>query len=112
MAKGNIYKVDHDLPSRYEIFDELISTDEVLIERIISSGQSTPEGMWLEQERDEWIILLKGKAEISFKTGEKFLLNEGDYVLIPSGSRHRVDKTSKDPFCIWMAFHGNLKEKE
>lgn len=111
MAKGNIYKVDHDLPSRYEIFDELISTDEVLIERIISSGQSTPEGKWLEQERDEWVVLLKGKAEISFESGEKFILNEGDYIHIPMSCRHRVDSTGKDPYSLWLAFHADFQKK-
>ncbi len=110
--KGNIFKVDHELPSKYEIFDELISTRDTLIERIVSTGQSTPEGKWLEQDRDEWVVLLKGEAGLSFEDGEKILLNEGDYVLIPSGKRHRVDKTSESPYCLWLAFHGNFREKE
>ena len=111
MVKGNIYRVDHDLPSKYEIFDELIGTDNVLIERIISTGQSTPEGKWLEQERDEWVILLKGTAELSFQSGEKFFLNEGDYIHIPSGCSHRVDSTGMDPYCLWLAFHGVFHKK-
>lgn len=107
---GNIFKVDHELPSKYEIFDEYVSTDNVLIERIISTGQSTPEGTWLEQDRDEWVVLLKGEAELSFENGKKFILKEGDYVLIPSGMKHRVDKTGEEPYCLWLAFHGKFKE--
>jgi cupin 2 domain-containing protein len=107
--KGNIYFGIKDEPAKYEIFKELCSSENILIERIISSGQTTPEGKWLEQDKDEWVILLKGEAVLTFKTGEIFDLSEGDYIFIPANTLHRVDKTSIDPKCIWLAVHGNLR---
>jgi len=40
-----------------EAFETLTSSSGVAIERIISFGQATPAGEWLEQEKTEWVIL-------------------------------------------------------
>ena len=80
----------------------------ILIERIISAGQSSPPGFWYEQERDEWVVLLQGESELLWEEGRKLTLKAGDWVLLPAGERHRVEKTSTDPPCIWLAVHGKI----
>jgi cupin 2 domain-containing protein len=40
--------------------------------------------------------------------GPRQPLKAGDYLLIPAHCRHRVEYTSADPPCIWLAIHGNL----
>jgi cupin 2 domain-containing protein len=93
-------------PLREELFERIAGNDDVLVERIISSGHATSEGGWLEQEREEWVALLQGEAALAFADGPKIVLRRGDHVLIPAGIRHRVERTSADPMCIWLAVHG------
>jgi len=97
-------------PEAPEVFETLIQTPDLLVERIISCGQATPEGMWYDQEVDEWVVLVTGQATIRFEPGETVELNPGDSLLIPAHRRHRVEYTSVDPRCIWLAIHGNLKK--
>lgn len=91
-----------------EIIEELILTSELKVEKIISNGQATPEGHWYDQQQDEWVILLSGTATLKFENDEMMNLNAGDYILIPAHCRHRVEKTSPEPNCIWLAIHGRL----
>ncbi len=100
-----------DLPlplSNKEIFESLLTTDNLLVERIISTGQTTPPGEWYDQDRDEWVILLQGFADLSYAEGQNIKLKAGDYLLIPAHQKHRVEYTSSEPPCIWLAIHGNL----
>ncbi len=101
----NIFDLENTSLSEFEIFQALAETDHALVERIISKGQKTPDGQWLEQERTEWVILLQGKAGLCFEDGTERNLIAGDYVLIPGNTRHRVTYTSTEPSCIWLAFH-------
>lgn len=88
-----------------EIFETLARSGRVTIERIISAGQSSPKSGWYDQERDEWVVVLKGSATISFDDGSGVDLDEGDYLNIPAHRRHRVARTSADPHTIWLAIH-------
>jgi cupin 2 domain-containing protein len=88
-----------------EIFDNILTGKKFILERIISKGHSTPENQWLESKKEEWVILLKGKARILFQNGVKVKLNEGDYILIPKNTKHKVIYTSKKPECFWLAIH-------
>ena len=45
-----------------EIFQQLVDGDSVRIERIISRGHSSPESGWYDQDRNEWVLVLKGEA--------------------------------------------------
>lgn len=101
----NFLKLPEDLPHDFELFQTVISNEKIVIERIISSGQHTPEGQWLEDERDEWVMLIQGKSEISFEEGSISELNPGDHLTIPKNTRHRVEKTSSVPACIWIAVY-------
>jgi cupin 2 domain-containing protein len=108
IEKNNIFEIKDIKVKSAEIFQNILSGKRIKLERIISSGQTTPDGIWLSEKTDEWVILLKGRAGISFHSGEKIKLEEGDYILIKSGTKHRVSYTSKNPECIWLAIHGKL----
>lgn len=92
-----------------ELFEALIPDRGVLIERIVSTGQVSPPGFWYEQERDEWVALLQGKATLAWENGRTLEMGPGDWALIAAGERHRVAYTSQEPPCIWLAVHGRLR---
>ena len=108
IEKKNIFATIDIHKIKSEIFEDIISSRVIKIERIISKGQVTPKGKWLSGKMDEWVVLLKGKAGIYFRTGEKINLTKGDYFLIKSNTKHRITFTSKRPECIWLAIHGKL----
>jgi cupin 2 domain-containing protein len=105
----NLFVLPDPLPQE-ELFETLIPDSCVRIERIVSSGQSTPAGSWLEQDDDEWVVLLQGKAVIEYPENIKAELEHGDWIFIPGHTRHRVAWTSSDPPCIWLAVHGRLRK--
>ncbi len=106
--KQNLFNLNNLPPPREEFFEDILRTPDLLIERIISTGQATPPGEWYDQDRDEWVMLVRGKAVIQFESGDTTELAEGDHLLIPSHCRHRVEETSTDPPSFWVAVHGAL----
>lgn len=108
----NIFQLPTDLiikEAKEEYFEALLPDCGVLIERIISTGQSSPEGFWYEQERDEWVVLLQGEARLAWPSGKIREMRAGDWIFIPAHERHRVDWTSEELPCIWLAVHGKLQ---
>ncbi|WP_425214380.1 cupin domain-containing protein [Tumidithrix helvetica] len=105
---ANIFNLPQ-VPIPSELFEPLASGDGILIERIISRGQITPEGQWYDQDTDEWAILLQGEAEIAYMDGSRQQLRVGDHILIPAHQKHRVAYTSAEPVCIWLAVHGMMQ---
>ncbi|MEM1369277.1 MAG: cupin domain-containing protein [Cyanobacteria bacterium P01_H01_bin.15] len=104
MTHGNIFeKIPSDISN--EVFELLAQKNGVKIERIISKGHSSPETGWYDQDQSEWVIVLKGAAEISFENGSVVGLNEGDYLLIEPHEKHKVTNTSTNPETIWLAVH-------
>ena len=101
---GNLFRIPEPLP-KDEISEPLAEGGGVLVERIVSSGQATPAGEWLVGERDEWVVLLEGEAELRYEDDARIALRPGDYVLIHAGERHRVEWTRDDPPCVWLAVH-------
>ncbi|HNW98522.1 MAG TPA: cupin domain-containing protein [Bacteroidales bacterium] len=105
MEPGNLFK-KNNIAGKEELFDTLLENKNLKIESIVSAGHTTPENTWYDQQDDEWVILLKGEAEILFeKENNKVQLREGDYILIPAHCKHRVTYTSTVPQCIWLAVH-------
>jgi len=89
-----------------EIFEDIVAAPTVRIERIVSKGHSSPEGFWYDQEKNEWVVLLKGSAELHFEgeaTPVKLL--PGDYLNIPAHTKHRVAWTDPDQETVWLAVH-------
>ena len=88
-----------------ESFQELLTTKNFKLERIVSDGHSSPANFWFDQEMNELVILLSGSAELSYDNGQKFALNPGDYLTIPAHQKHRVDKTDLFEKTFWLALH-------
>lgn len=103
----NIYSLPASVPLE-ELFETILHSSSILLERIVSTGQSTPPGTWYDQPQDEWVVLLQGDARLSYEDGSSVVLAPGDYLLIPAHRKHRVDYTSANPPCIWLAVHGTL----
>ena len=102
---GNIYE-QIDRTRRDEEFVTLLATSHLTIERIVSTGQETPPGEWLEQDRAEWVILLQGSAALRFADeAAPRRLAVGDYIQIPAQCRHRVEGTDAQNPTIWLAIH-------
>ena len=80
----------------------LIKTKNCRIERIISKGQATPKGKWYDQKENEFVLLIKGEADLLIKNNLT-TLKKGDYINIPSHLKHRVERTSKKEETIWLS---------
>ena len=89
-----------------ELFETLLQRPGIRVERIVSTGQSTPEGEWYDQSWDEWVLLLSGSALLLFD-GEQTPtpLEPGDALLIPAHRRHRVSATASEMPTVWLALH-------
>lgn len=85
-----------------ELFTELIRAGSVRIERIVSFGQASPSGFWYDQPENEWVLLLEGSARLLFEDRQVDLV-PGDYLNIPAGCRHRVEKTDQNGRTVWLA---------
>jgi cupin 2 domain-containing protein len=88
-----------------ERFDVLLETPAFRLERIISLGHATPPGEWYDQDRDEWVLLLRGAARLAIAGREQARLNPGDAVLLPAHCRHRVEWTAPGQATVWLALH-------
>jgi len=88
-----------------EVFETMVQRPGCRVERIVSQGQASPPGFWYEQGWDEWVLLLTGHARIDW-AGERLIeLKPGDTLLIPAGTRHRVDFTAPGQPTVWLALH-------
>jgi cupin 2 domain-containing protein len=113
MIRDNIFNLQGLVSDpKKELFETIFTGNDCKVERIVSKGHTTAEGEWYDQEKDEWVILLKGNAKIEFENGEMLNLETGDYILIPANLRHRVALTSTEPPCVWLAIHGNIKQHD
>lgn len=104
MPTQNIY---HNIPpdSSDEIFEPLESAEHIKIERIVSRGQQSPDSGWYDQDDNEWVLLLKGKASIEFEDGAVTHLGEGDYLNIKAHEKHRVLAADTATETVWLAIH-------
>lgn len=88
---------------RAEAVTELLAAPGVRIERIVSSGQTTPEDVPMEQEHDEWVIVLQGEAAMRIEDSAEVTLEPGDHLTIARGQRHWVTRTASPT--VWLAVH-------
>lgn len=89
-----------------ELFHTLLTGKEFRLVRIVSNGQSTPAGQWLDQDDDEWVVLLKGAAMVRIEGEDKArALTPGDWLHLPAHCRHRVEWTAPDQPTVWLALH-------
>ena len=99
----NIYSsIPASIPK--ELFEDILITDRFKIERIVSKGHASPEGFWYDQDQNEWVILLKGRAGLLFEGNDNLIeLKPGDYINIPAHLKHRVEWTDPDIETVWLA---------
>lgn len=96
---GNLFD-DAQAPREGERFDELLRQRNLVVERIVSSAQVTPQDY--VQAQDEWVLLVHGGADLRI-AGELRTLVPGDYVFLPAGTAHRVERTLAGT--LWLAVH-------
>ena len=88
-----------------EIFEKLIESEDVTIERIVSKGQASPKSGWYDQGKNEWLIVLRGSAILSFENEPSIKLKAGDFFNIAAHKKHKVEWTEPDSETIWLAVH-------
>jgi cupin 2 domain-containing protein len=105
LRSGNLFA---NVPTRLDKEETAILAElsGARIERIVSTGQVSPPGLWYDQDRTEWVILLAGSAGLLME-GEAAprILAPGDYLEIPPNCRHCVEWTAADRPTVWLAVH-------
>jgi cupin 2 domain-containing protein len=96
----NIFSANMTDPN-IEVFDTLLNTPNVKIQKITSNGQTS--SSWYEQEKDEWVVLLEGSAILVFEDKQELHLKKGEFVHIPKMKKHKVTYTSSP--AIWLAVY-------
>jgi len=105
MNYGNFFSdIPRDIDD--EVFDTILSPGHFEIKRIISKGNQSPPDYWYDQERNEWVMVLKGAAALKFENNRKTVkMIPGDFIHIPAHCKHRVEWTDPDAETIWLAVY-------
>lgn len=100
-------------PADRELFEEVLATASARLERIVSTGQASPVGVWHDQPWHEWVLVLQGSAGLLLE-GEAAprRLSAGDHLFIPARRRHRVEWTDAAAPTIWLAVHLQPREDD
>jgi len=92
---NNLYSLPTDLSQ--ELTEVLTESNSIRIERIVSHGHASPNDFWYDQDENEWVVVLKGKAKLLFEgDDEPMEMGSGDFVNIPAHKRHRIEWTTGD----------------
>jgi cupin 2 domain-containing protein len=102
---GSLFEgMPSELPE--ELFDTISSNDDINIERIVSRGHASPEGLWYDQENNEFVLVVKGSAGLKLENEDDIVvLKAGDYFNIEAHVKHRVEWTDSTCETIWLAVH-------
>lgn len=87
-----------------EVVETLASGAGFRLVRIVSRGQSSPDGHWYDQAEAEWVTVVSGCGRVAVE-GESAdrVLGPGDVLVLPARCRHRVTMTSVDVPTVWLA---------
>jgi len=89
-----------------ELIDTICSKNNIRIERIVSRGHASPEDFWYDQERNEFVLVVKGSAGLKIENEDEVVaLNAGDYLNIGAHVKHRVEWTDSTCETIWLTVH-------
>ena len=99
MQPGNLF-ANANPPPEGERFDKILRHKNLVVERIVSSAVVTPQEY--VQPQDEWVVLVQGEAVLRVD-GASVSLKAGDYLFLPAGTPHTVEKTSEG--AMWVAVH-------
>ncbi len=89
-----------------ENFTTLLSKKNVVIKRIVSNTLKTPQE-FLQKDKDEWVVVLKGCAKLQID-GIVHKLKAGDSIFIPANTKHTLLKTKK--VVVWLGVY--IKKEE
>ena len=93
---------DYELPELdSENFVTLLENPNAVIKRIVSNTLKTPQE-FLDEIKDEWVIVLKGCAKLEIN-GIVHKLKAGDSLFIPANTKHTLLKTKK--VVVWLAVY-------
>ncbi|MCJ8501747.1 cupin domain-containing protein [Desulfatitalea alkaliphila] len=103
--RGNLFEgIPADLPEEW--LQTMWADGRTRIERIVSRGHRSEAGFWYDQEWDEWVVVIKGAAELVFAgCAAPVAMGPGDWVRIPARTKHRVSWTDPDQETVWLAIH-------
>lgn len=99
LQTGNLFS-GLTTPEKNETFETLFAHKNMVIERIVSSADLSPQKY--QQAQDEWVALLKGVAVLEVE-GKNIELNTGDYLFLPANTPHTVKWASHG--ALWLAVH-------
>lgn len=101
--KSNPFNLLKNIPSesKDEIFETIIENNNMKIERIVSYAHVSPNDFWYNQDEDEFVLVLQGKATIKYDDGSIFDLKVGDSLYIKAHQKHKVTYTQNPT--IWLA---------
>lgn len=85
-----------------EVITTLAESSQVRIERIVSHGHCSPSDFWYDQDQQEWVLVVQGRARLRISE-VVHELGPGDYLLIAAHQKHRVEWTSPDEPTVWLA---------
>ena len=108
--KENLFEISGQEMGADEKILVLHETPDIRIEKIISTGQTSEQDFWYDQDEAEWVSVLQGEAVLRLED-RQVTLGQGDTILIPPHCRHQVAYTSQEPPCIWLCvFYQEGKE--
>lgn len=99
VRRGNLF-ADGEPPDAGERAEELVKWGRLTMERIVSA--SITEAQEYAQEWDEWVALLRGTATLVVD-GERLELAEGDWIWLPAGTPHTLERASAG--ALWLGAH-------
>jgi cupin 2 domain-containing protein len=85
---------------RGERVERIVQVGETVIEQILSGELDEP--LDYDQDHDEWVVVLRGAAELEVN-GERLSLETGDWVLLKRRTPHRLVRTTRGT--SWLAVH-------
>ncbi len=100
----NIFR-DNGAKLQEELVEILISKGNIVrLERVVSPESDTPSKIY-DQDEDEFVIVVRGYAELEFEDEgrgwNKVGMRDGDYTEIPAHLKHRVVRTGAGT--TWLA---------
>ena len=93
-------------PLGEEVSRELVSGQGWQLKLICSNAFCSPEQSWMDQSETEWVLVLRGSAQLRFQgDGGVMDLSPGDHLFIPPHRLHRVERSDPDPGTLWLALY-------
>jgi cupin 2 domain-containing protein len=87
-----------------EFVETIVRSGGVRIERIVSRGHKSPDDFWYDQDENEWVVVLSGRARLVMEGEDAAIeLAPGDWIDIPARKKHRVEWTDPNEETVWLA---------